>query len=127
MKKLALVIGVIVVAFTFASCGKSNTPSSITSDCIEMLQKGDYEAYVNTFDMPDKDKAQLKELFDQKGKSTIEEQKGIVSYEILEETINEAGDEAVVKAVITYGNGETDETKFHFKKVNDEWKQVLNK
>ena len=127
MKKLALVIGLIVVAFAFASCGNSNTPSGITSDCIEMLQKGDYEAYVNTFDLPAEKKAELKELFDKKGKSTIEEQKGIVSYEIIEETINEAGDKATVKASITYGNGHTEETKFYFKKVNEEWKQVLNK
>lgn len=125
MKKLALVFSaIILMGMTLVSCSKP-TPSSITADCIEYLKQGDYAAYVNTFDATNEEKAELLELFEEKGKAIVEKQKGIASYEIVEEKISEDGLTAVVIARITYGNGDTDDNnKFNFVKVNDEWKQA---
>lgn len=127
MKRFAFII----VAAMFVSCFmvscKQATPSTITADCIEYIKDGNYEAYVNTFNMNDEEKAQLKEMFEQKGKETIEKMEGVASYEIVEEKISEDGTKATVKAAITYGNGQTQDSKFHFVKVDDEWKQVMNK
>lgn len=126
MKRIAFIIAtVVLMGMSFTSCSKPVTPASLTADCIEYIQDGDYAAYVNTFDATDEEKAELQEMFEQKGKALIEKKQGIASYEIIEEKISEDGMSAVVKAKITYGNGEVDDSnKFNFVKVNDEWKQV---
>lgn len=126
MKRIAFIIAtVVLIGMSFTSCSKQATPASLAADCIEYIQDGDYAAYVNTFDATDEEKAQLQEMFEQKGKALIEKQQGIASYEIIEEKISEDGMSAVVKAKITYGNGEVDDSnKFNFVKVNDEWKQA---
>ena len=73
----------------------------------------------------DEEKAQLQEMFEKKGKALMEQEQGIASYEIIDETISEDGLTAVVNAKITYGSGKVDEdNKFNFVKVNDEWKQA---
>lgn len=126
MKRIAFIIAtVVLMGMSFTSCSKPVTPASLTADCIEYIQDGDYAAYVNTFDATDEEKAELQEMFEQKGKALIEKKQGIASYEIIEEKISEDGMSAVVKAKITYGNGEVDDSnKFNFVKVNDEWKQA---
>ena len=126
MKRIAFIIAtVVLIGMSFTSCSKPITPASLTADCIEYIQDGDYAAYVNTFDATDEEKAELQEMFEQKGKALIEKKQGIASYEIIEEKISEDGMSAVVKAKITYGNGEVDDSnKFNFVKVNDEWKQA---
>lgn len=127
MKRFAFIlVAAMFVSFFMVSC-KQATPSTITADCIEYIKDGNYEAYVNTFNMNDEEKAQLKEMFEQKGKETIEKMEGVASYEIVEEKISEDGTKATVKAAITYGNGQTQDSKFHFVKVDDEWKQEMNK
>lgn len=127
MKRTALLIASFMfLAFTFVGC-KETTPSSIASDCIEYVKDGNYEAYVNTFNMNAEEKAQLQEMFEKKGEETLKQYKGIESYEIIEENISEDGLKATVKAKITYGNGETKEEKFRFVKVDDQWLQELNK
>ncbi len=127
MKKIAFIFAALfAMSIAFTSCGKP-TPSSITEDCIEMIEKGDWQGYVNTFDMPQDEKKQLQEMFEKKGKETIEDMDGIASYEIVEETISEDGNSAVVKAIIKYGNGKEEESKFYYNLVNGEWKQRLNK
>ena len=126
MKRIAFIIAtVVLMGMSFTSCSKPVTPASLTADCIEYIQDGDYAAYVNTFDATEEEKAELQEMFEQKGKALIEKNQGIASYEIIEEKISEDGMSAVVKAKITYGNGEVDDSnKFNFFKVNDEWKQA---
>lgn len=127
MKRFALmIIATVFAAFSFVGC-KEATPSTITADCIEYIKAGDYEAYVNTFNMNDEEKAQLQEMFEKKGKETIDKMEGVASYEITEETISEDGMKATVKANITYGNGKSQESKFHFVKVEDQWKQEMKK
>ena len=127
MKRFALmIIATVFAAFSFVGC-KEATPSTITADCIEYIKAGDYEAYVNTFNMNEEEKAQLKEMFEKKGKETIDKMDGVASYEITEETISEDGMKATVKANITYGNGKSQESKFHFVKVEDQWKQEMKK
>lgn len=125
MKRIAFVItATVLMGMCLVSCCKP-TPASITADCIEAIQKGDYAAYANTFDATDAEKQELQEMFEKKGKAIMEKQQGIASYEIIEEKISEDGLTAVVNATITYGNGEVDENnKFNFVKVNDEWKQA---
>lgn len=127
MKKSAFVfVAIIAIAISLASCGKP-TAADITADCIEMIKDGDWKGYVNTFDMPDEEKAQLQQMFEKKGKETIENMDGIDSYDIIEETISEDGNEAVVKAMITYGNGKEEESTFYYTNINGEWKQKMNK
>ena len=127
MKRFAsLIVAAMLVACCLVSC-KQNTPSAIAADCIESVKAGDYKAFVDTFDMTDEDKAQLTQVFEQKGKETIEKAGGIQGYEIIEENISEDGAKATVKSKITYGNGDTDDSTFAFAKVDGEWKQVLEK
>ena len=127
MKKLAsIIVAAMLVVCCMVSC-KQNTPAAIAADCIELVKDGDYKGFVETFDMSDEDKAQLAEMFEMKGKEMIEKNGGIKGYEIVDEVIEEDGAKATVKAKITYGNGEVDESKFHFTNVDGEWKQVLVK
>lgn len=127
MKKLAFMFAAAMLVMCCMIGCKQATPATIAADCVEMIKAGDYEGYAATFNVNDEEKAQLAEMFEKKGKTTLEQMGGIEGYEVVEEVIDETGEKATVKVSITYGNGKTDDSKFKFVKVNDEWKQEMNK
>lgn len=126
MKKIASMAVMLLLVCLVASCVPA-TPSRITAQSIEYIKAGDYESYINTFDMNSEEKAQYRDLFEKKGVKSIEEKGGILDYEIVSETITENGTKATVEALVTYGGGDKETSKFYFVKVGEEWKQVLNK
>ena len=105
MKKLAFMFAAAMfVVCCMVGC-KQATPATIAADCVEMIKAGDYEGYAATFNVNDEEKAQLAEMFEKKGKTTLEQMGGIEGYEVVEEVIDETGEKATVKVSITYGNG----------------------
>ncbi len=135
MKKV-LLFSVCLFAMAFmSSCGGGSTPSDEALKCVELLQKGDYEALVDELKMDEdatpEEIEQGKQMFvalgKEKGGKQIEAKGGISSYKVVEETIAEDGKTAVVKVDITYGNGETETEKYDMELVDGKWKITLDK
>ena len=126
MKKFLSMAAMLLFVGFMVSCGPA-TPSDIAADSIEYIKAGDYESYVNTFDMSVEEKQQYREMCEKKVSKGLEQKGGITSYKVVSETISEDGTEATVEMLITYGNGESETTKFKFVKDGEVWKQVMAK
>ena len=126
MKKFVSMAAMLLLVGIMVSCGPA-TPSDIAVDSVKYIMVGDYESYVNTFDMTVEEKQQYREMCEKKVTKGLQEKNGVADYKIVSETISEDGTKATVEALITYGNGESETTKFKFVKAGEEWKQVMAK
>lgn len=123
MKRLLLIITVALLSC--AACSNDKSPEAVAKKAMTALMEGDYKAYAATFDLTEKEQQQLASLLEDKVSASLEEKGGFKSYEIVETTIEE--DEATVEIKAVFGNGEEELSDFHFRQVDGEWKQVLDK
>ena len=126
MKKFLSMAAMLLFVGFVVSCGPA-TPSDIAADSIEYIKAGDYESYVNTFDMTVEEKQQYREMCEKKVSKGLEKKGGVTGYKVVNETISEDGTEATVEMLITYGNADSEISKFKFVKDGEEWKQVMAK
>lgn len=126
MKKFLSMAAMLLFVGFMVSCGPA-TPSDIAADSIEYIKAGDYESYVNTFDMSVEEKQQYREMCEKKVSKGLEQKGGITSYKVVSETISEDGTQATVEVLITYGDAESEISKFKFVKDGEVWKQVMAK
>ena len=135
MKKVLLSFIIVASAIVMLSCNDSDSPKSVTATSIECLQNGDYETYADLLliekdgkEVHDVDKQKIADILKAKASSAIESKGGIKSYEILDETIDEANGTATVKCKIVYGDGTSDESDTDLAlNENKEWKLKVEK
>lgn len=125
MKKMLLLLTLIASASLFVACTASNGPEAVAKQAITAIQKGDYDAYAATFDLSESDQKMLSGMVESKVKEGIDSKGGIKSFNIVDSTVNE--DTAQVKVHLVYKDGSEDDQTMDFKKVDDKWKQVMNK
>ena len=129
MKNLVKFFLVGIIAVTAVNCGGSagNSPASIEKAIYSQFQKGNDEAGIkiyfenSTAEKTEKQDEMIK-AFAEKQKESIEAKGGIKSFEIIEETIDESGETAIVVTKITYGDGTDKEEKNKYTKVEGKWK-----
>lgn len=129
MKRLAIFLSAAAIALV-ASCGggpKQSEAEKLVNDAAKAVVKGDYKAYVNTFDLSDEDKAQLQSMVEQKVKPEIESHQGIKSYEVVETSIDEEAGTGKAKVVFNYGDGTSDDSTINLVKKDGKWLQVFSK
>lgn len=132
-----------VAMFTAFACSPNSSPSGVVTAVNKALQSGDYETVANyiytddlgesalkgnnvSFDV-DEFRSGLADTIGEKAGKAIEKKGGIESFEILNETIKESGDEAVVTVKTTYGDGSTDESDTEVVKHDGKWYLTLAK
>ena len=125
MKKILSLIMALSV-MTLVSCGGGGggkSPSNTAKNYLDALKSGKYEKAIGYFDMDKLEADQMKALTGKMDES-LKAKGGVKSFKLVDggETISECGKKATVEAVMTYGNGETEEQKLKLKNVNDEWK-----
>ena len=134
MKKLSVILSLVIASFLFftTSCGtpSPSSPGDISKKILKNTEKGNFDAVIAVFstngkELSDEDKAKLTAML-QMGQEEIKKKDGIKSIEIIEEDINEAGDEATVKMKIVYGNGEEDKETYKFAMEDGKWKYLMN-
>ena len=124
MKKVLLGFAVIMLAVVSVSCSKSSSPKDVVTTYLQAMKSKNYEKaaecfyYEGTKDEIKADKTQMLALIE-KGGQSLEEKEGIKSFKIT--SVEEDGDNAVVKGEITYGNGEVKEDEIETKKVDGKW------
>lgn len=135
MKRIFSFLIILAAAMCFmTSCTKSS-PSAAFLNYMEKLKAGDYKGFVQGFSVDEnktpeeQEKAQqtLESLISDKTAKSMEEKQGLKDIQILEETIDEDGKTATIKAKLIYGNGEEQENVQKMVKQGDEWKMELNK
>ena len=135
MKRIFSYLIILAAAMCFmTSCTKSS-PSAAFLNYMEKLKAGDYKGFVQGFSVDEnktpeeQEKAQqtLESLISDKTAKSMEEKQGLKDIQILEETIDEDGKTATIKAKLIYGNGEEQENVQKMVKQGDEWKMELNK
>ncbi len=122
---IAIVAALAAACFAFNACTDSNSPEAVAKKAISALQKGDYESYASTFDLSSSDQKMLAGLAEEKVDAEIQEKGGIKSFKITDSKVN--GDKATVTVHVTYANGEEDDEYMSYVKVDDQWKQKMNK
>ena len=140
MKRLTGYLLIATIALFAISCGgsggggsKSTSPAAIEKAIFSEFQKGNIEKGLKLFfencddaNMGDEDSNELK-AFAEKVKYSLDERGGIKSFEIINEEFDESGEKAVVTSKITYGNGDVEEERSKYVKVDGKWKATLGK
>ncbi len=133
MKKLSIILSLVIASFLFfsTSCGtsSSSSPGDISVKIMKDTEKGNFDAVINVFatngkELTDEEKAKLTAML-QMGQEEIKKKDGIKSIEVIEEDINEAGDEAKVKMKVVYGNGEEDTDTQTLVMEDGKWKYSM--
>jgi predicted small secreted protein len=125
MKKLAIILAVAAGLVALAACSNTNTPEGVAKKAITALQKGDYDTYASTFDLSSSDQKWLAAMAEEKVAKEMNEKGGIKSFKVTDSTIN--GDSATVTVHVVYKNGEEEDQHMSYVKVDDQWKQKMNK
>ena len=125
MKKVILGFAVIMLAVVAVSCSKSSSPKDIVTTYLQAMKSKDYKKaaecfyYEGTKDEIEEAKAQMVDLI-KKGGESVEKKGGIKSFKI--NSVEENGDNAIVRGEVTYGNGEVDDDEvIEVKKVDGKW------
>ena len=105
----------------FGWVSSGNSPKDIAVKSLEYVKKGDYAGFINYVNQG-KDEKDLIFVIGLYG-MVMEKRKGISNYII--ESVKIEGNNAIVSANITYGNGTTETLEASYKKENDKW--VTNK
>lgn len=137
MKRLSFILGVMALVFIMTSCS-SNTPKGVAEKSMKCLIEKDYNGYVDLIytkddpkESPDEIKQQketLASLLKDKAEKEYKKNKGITSFEIVNEETSEDGEKAKVKMKVTYGNGDVKDEEIELRKDKDgNWKLDMGK
>lgn len=126
-----MVLALVATTGLMVSCsGSGKSPADVSKSFMLKLEKGDVDAAYNMLDGAEKATAEesqkLKEFLSEATKE-ISNKEGIKNIEVVSETISEDGKTAEVDILLTYGNGETDQSTTKLKNTEDGWKIFLGK
>lgn len=126
MKKTLLLIALaLTAACLLVACSSANGPEAVAKTAITALQKGDYDTYAATFNLSSSDQKMLAGLAEEKIDEQIGKKGGIKSFKIVESSVDE--DKAKVKVHLSYKDGSEEDQNMAFVKVDNEWKQEMDK
>ncbi|MCD4772908.1 MAG: DUF4878 domain-containing protein [Bacteroidales bacterium] len=133
MKKLSIILSLVIASFVLftTSCGtsSSSSPADISKSIIKNAEKGNFDAIIDVFatngkELTDEEKTKLTAML-QMGQEEMKKKDGVKSVEVIEEVINEAGDEATVKMKVVYGNGDEVNQTNKFVMEDGKWKYTM--
>ena len=124
MKRIILGLTVIVMVVMAIGCTHS-TPESVVETYFDAIQQKDYEKAADCFyygDLGEEDANDARDMnidLMKKVYKSFKEKGGVESYKIL--TVDEDGDNAVVKGVLVFVNGDTQEETVKAIKRDGKW------
>jgi len=128
MKKLTTVLGIVLISLMVfsTSCSSPSSPGDTVKAFSYAMEQGNVDEVIsilasNEKDLTKEDREKLSALV-ASAKENIEENGGIKSIEILEETTNEDGINAKVKYETTYGDGKTEKVETKLIMLDGSWK-----
>lgn len=126
-----MVLALVATTGLMVSCsGSGKSPADVSKSFILKLEKGDVDAAFKMLDGAENATTEENEklkAFLSEGTKEISTKGGIKNIEVVSETISEDGKTAEVTIMLTYGNGETDESTTKLKNSEDGWKIFLGK
>ncbi|MBR6002550.1 MAG: DUF4878 domain-containing protein [Bacteroidales bacterium] len=125
MKRIISIVLIAASALFFMSCKASNGPETLVKKAMAAIEKGDYEAYAATFNVDENTQKMIAGLMEEKASQELEKKGGLKSYDIIDTQID--GEKATVKVKVLYKDGSDEEQTMKLIKVEDGWKQELNK
>ena len=102
-------------------------PEKAADKAMAAVVKGDWDAYAKTFNLSESDQKMIAGLAEEKVSKEIESKGGIKDYKLADAELDEEGTKADVKVHITYKDGSEEDETLKFVKVDDEWKQNIDK
>jgi len=131
MKNLSIIFSFVIAGLVFftISCGtSSSSPSDISKNMMNNLEKGNVDAVIDAFanskEFTVEERNKLSALF-QEEQGKIKKKGGIKTVEIIKEEINKTNDEAKVVLKVIYGNGKETTNTDNFVKENGKWKYSI--
>lgn len=127
---LALLLPVLACGLgLFVSCEQAdNVLARLAIEVsIKALQNGDYDTFINNYDIPESQKKDMLELYKQKIAPALEKQGGIKSYQITEKSFDKEAGKATYEVTLNFGDGTSRTSNQDMVKTSDGWKMVLVK
>ena len=125
MKRILPIIAIVAALFTMSACSSPKGPEAVAMKAFTAIQKGDFDAYAATFNLSESDQKTLSGMAQEKITESINAKGGIKKFEVADSQVNE--DNATVTMHVIYKDGSEDDQQMSFVKVDDQWKQELNK
>lgn len=126
MKRFFLIFTMAALFCGIAACSSSTkSPDTVVKHAIISLQKGDYDAYVATYNLSDSDQIMLSGIIEEKMGEELARKGGIKSFEITDTQID--GETASVKTHLIYNDGSEEDQTMNLVLVDGNWKQEINK
>lgn len=131
MKKYILIAAAFLAAAVLCvSCKgskKEESPKATAEKIMTSIQKGDWKAYADTFDLDDSSKQMIAGMAEDKMKEKLADVGGAIkSYEIGEPVMKEEG-KADVTVKMIYADGSEGEETFNMINKDGKWLQEMNK
>jgi len=132
MKKYILIAAALVAAFGLCiSCkgggAKKDGPEATAEKIMKSIQKGDWKAYADTFNLDDSSKQMIAGMAEEKMAEKLSEVGGAIkSYEVGEPVMKEDG-KADVTVKMVYADGSEGEETFNLVNVDGKWLQEMDK
>ena len=125
MKRIISIVLIAASALFFFACKSSNGPEALVKQAMSAIEKGDYEAYAATFNVDPDTQKMIAGLMEEKASQEMEKKGGFKGYDIIDTQIE--GEKATVKVKVLYKDGSDEDQTMKLIKVEDGWKQELNK
>jgi len=133
MKKYILIAAALVAAFGLCiSCkgggAKKDGPEATAEKIMKSIQKGDWKAYADTYNLDDTNKALIAGMAEDKMAEKLADVGGAIkSFEVGEPVYNEDGTKADVTVKMVYADDSEGEETFNLVNVDGKWLQEMEK
>lgn len=128
-KMISIVVTCLCMALLTACSSDQATPEGTVTKAIKYLMEKDYQGYADLIQFKNADqltkeqleakKTQVIAILQDKYTKQVESKGGIKSFDVQPAEID--GEQAKVKATITYNNDETKDQNFDLVKIDDKW------
>lgn len=123
MKNLITGLITCICILFLVSC--SNTPTSKAKAYLDDMKDGNYRELVDQLyfkkETTDKEKQDLANMLEEKGKQSLEKEGAIKSYEITGEEVSETGEKATINYTLTYEDGSQKDLELKLINIDGEW------
>jgi len=125
--KIATVLLVTTVLFSFSSCGSGTSPSDTIKKAYELMKSKDFNKVTDLYVTRDGEKFSEEEakkmegLFGMAAKEEFDDKGGLKNIVIDKETITEDGNSANVKYTVNFKNGDSEKEDARLIKIDGKW------
>lgn len=124
---IALTLCLMMVAGMTSCSSVGNTPKDVALAAVKCMQNKDIKGYMDLTNAESSQKDAMAAMLGEKMNQKLDEKKGIASYSVVSEDIDQENKKATVTVKIVYGNGEEENNPIKLVSDGGQWKVSADK